>query len=224
MGLASLTQRRLLVSLEIPSRDKAYPWFLQWIALEANRKPGAKGLRLFSNALSVETTYNKHLNGSADVLFSVVPGVGTHFFRYKGAWMQVSAGSRTCIWPLLNHLDLQLKRERQTQMMPGPTDGRPFETLSLTTLARDKHLFPELLDDARQVFAEAEKGAMVVQTAMGISWQRFGPPRSKRALDSVILDDGVAERIESDLKAFMQRSQWYAERGKCQLIKTYLRV
>lgn len=90
MGLASLTQRRLLVSLEIPSRDTAYPWFLQWIAMEANRKAGAKGLRLWSNALSVETTYKKHLNGSADVLFSVVPGVGTHFFRYKGAWMQAS--------------------------------------------------------------------------------------------------------------------------------------
>ncbi|KAG8904782.1 hypothetical protein FRB99_001214 [Tulasnella sp. 403] len=195
--LASLTQRRLLVSLEIPSRDTAYPWFLQWIAMEANRTTGTSrvpALRMFSNALSVETTYKKHLNGSADVLFSVVPGVGTHYFRYRGAWMQ-------------------LKRERQTQMMPGPTDGRPFETLSLTTLARDKHLFPVLLDEARQVFSESEQGATVVHMAMGTTWQRFGPPRTKRDLESVILDNGVAERIQKDLKAFMGRSQWYAERG-----------
>lgn len=60
--------------------------------MESNRKAAAGGppsLRLWSNALSVETSYKKHLNGSADVLFSVVPGVGTHLFRFRGAWMQV---------------------------------------------------------------------------------------------------------------------------------------
>ncbi|KAG8852828.1 hypothetical protein FRB96_008516 [Tulasnella sp. 330] len=91
--LANITQRRLLVSLEIPSRDKAYPWFLQWMAIEANRtveRGGRPLLRLFSNELSVETTYKKHLNGSSDVLFSVVPGVGTHIFKYRGAWMRAS--------------------------------------------------------------------------------------------------------------------------------------
>ncbi|KAG8939653.1 hypothetical protein FRC04_006100 [Tulasnella sp. 424] len=197
LALANLAQRRLVVSLEVPSRDAAYPWFLQWIAMESNRKAAAGGppsLRLWSNALSVETSYKKHLNGSADVLFSVVPGVGTHLFRFRGAWMQ-------------------LKRERQTQMMPGPVDGRPFETLSITTLARDKHLFPVLLEEARQLYSEAEQGAMVVHTAMGTTWQRFGPPRTKRDLHSVILDDGVAERIEKDIKAFMHRSRWYRERG-----------
>lgn len=101
-------------------------------------------------------------------------------------------------------------------MMPGPTDGRPFETLSLTTLARDKHLFPVLLDEARQVFSKAEEGAMVIHTAMGTSWERFGPPRSKRELESVILDDGVSERIEKDIRAFMARSQWYRDRGLSQ--------
>ncbi len=89
MGIISLAQRRMLVSLEIPSRDTAYPWFLQWIAMEANRSSSKKGLKLWSNVLAVETSYKKHLNGSADVLFSVVPGIGTHLFRYKGAWMQV---------------------------------------------------------------------------------------------------------------------------------------
>ena len=93
--LMSLAQRRMLVSLEIPSRDTAYPWFLQWIAMEANRpgRNGVKSLKMISNALSVETTYKKHLNGSADVLFSVVPGVGTHFFRFRGAWMQASVSA-----------------------------------------------------------------------------------------------------------------------------------
>ncbi|KAG9037387.1 hypothetical protein FRB95_005676 [Tulasnella sp. JGI-2019a] len=195
--LASLAQRRLVVSLEIPSRDKSYPWFLQWIAMEANRTAGREGrplLRLFSNELSVETTYKKHLNGSSDVLFSVVPGVGTHIFKYRGAWMR-------------------LTRERKTNMMPGLSDGAPFETLNLTALRRDKPLFPVLLEEARRLYTEAETSGTVIHTAMGTSWERFGPPRRKRDLQSVVLDDGVSERIEADLKAFMGRAKWYAERG-----------
>ena len=35
----------------------------------------------------------------------------------------------------------------------------------------------------------------------------------KRPLSSVVLDGGVAEKIESDVKAFLDRKQWYACRG-----------
>lgn len=33
--VAAQTQRRLLISLEIPSKDKAHPWFLQWMGAQA---------------------------------------------------------------------------------------------------------------------------------------------------------------------------------------------
>lgn len=46
-----------------------------------------RGLK--SHELSVETSYKKHENGSSEALFSLVPGPGTHYFKYKGAWMQV---------------------------------------------------------------------------------------------------------------------------------------
>ena len=35
----------------------------------------------------------------------------------------------------------------------------------------------------------------------------------KRPLSSVVLDSGVTEKIESDVKAFLARKQWYAWRG-----------
>ena len=115
----TLAQRRLLVSLEIPSKDHAYPWFLEWMAhnsasassasalastssstaaAAAARSPGGpRGLLgrltalrgLKSHELAVETSYKKHDNGSSEALFSLVPGPGTHWFRYRGAWMQV---------------------------------------------------------------------------------------------------------------------------------------
>lgn len=43
-----------------------------------------------SHELAVETTYKQHENGSSEALFNLVPGPGTHYFKYKGAWMQVS--------------------------------------------------------------------------------------------------------------------------------------
>ena len=35
----------------------------------------------------------------------------------------------------------------------------------------------------------------------------------RRAIGSVVLDQGVAERIRSDVMEFMGRGKWYFERG-----------
>ena len=34
---ATLAQRHLLVTLEVTSKDKAYPWVLQWLTAQARR-------------------------------------------------------------------------------------------------------------------------------------------------------------------------------------------
>jgi mitochondrial chaperone BCS1 len=85
-------QRRMLVSLEINNKDRAYEWFLAWMAREAATSPGthrsAPWLR--SHQLSVETTIEQRKNGSSSILFKLVAGPGTHWFRYKRAWIHVS--------------------------------------------------------------------------------------------------------------------------------------
>lgn len=43
-----------------------------------------------SHELAVETSYKVHENGSSEAVFNLVPGPGIHYFRYKGAWFQVS--------------------------------------------------------------------------------------------------------------------------------------
>ncbi len=109
--LSTLAHRRLLVTLEIPSKDRSYPWFLEWMAnqsaeaaaaasssstsssrLQAIRSiwNGTTPLQLKSHQLAVETSYKQHENGSSEAMFSLVPGPGTHYFRYKGAWIQVN--------------------------------------------------------------------------------------------------------------------------------------
>lgn len=117
---AALAQRRLLVSLEIASKDRAHPWLLAWLGAQAQaqasnpalRKEGLRALaglsgeqeamvqptRIFSHELAVETSFKARSEEAAgqggdqrgEARFSLVPGPGTHWFRYKGNWMRVS--------------------------------------------------------------------------------------------------------------------------------------
>ncbi|KIK08205.1 hypothetical protein K443DRAFT_672695 [Laccaria amethystina LaAM-08-1] len=197
LGTTAL-RRRLLVSLEINNKDKSYEWFLAWMAHQAGEpSKGNVALRsapwVRSHQLSVETTVEQRKNGSSSAAFKLVAGPGNHYINYKGAWMQV-------------------KRERETRSMQLMS-GVPWETVTLTTLSRDQNLFPQLLSEARELAMRGQEGKLVIHTAWGIEWRPFGQPRQKRPIQSVVLEPGVAQRIESDIKTFLERRQWYADRG-----------
>ncbi|SCV70080.1 BQ2448_1474 [Microbotryum intermedium] len=205
--IGTLAQRRLLVSLEISSKDASYPWFLQWMSQQAakqaslSQKPLRRlcldldGLasRLKSHELAVETKYEQRGDGTSSAEFSLVPGPGTHYFRYQKAWFQV-------------------KRERATNML-DLNSGTPWETVTLTTLSRDRNLFSSLLTEARSLAQSSQLGRTVIHTAWGTEWRPFGRPRMRRALESVVLDKGVKEGIVADVEAFKKRGSWYFQRG-----------
>ncbi|SPC61810.1 related to BCS1 - mitochondrial protein of the AAA family of ATPases [Ustilago sp. UG-2017b] len=248
---ASTAQSRLLISLEIPSKDRAHPWFLHWMAAQARaqsmRQRGLLGkqkkeglveflglrdrsgeqrnlpakeekaddplviassgssvspVRILSHELSVETNYTPHASASTpnaqaaergSARFSLVPGPGTHWFRYRGVWMR-------------------LTRERDGKMVDLST-GAPWETVTLTTLFAYAHLFPQLLDEARQLALASTEGKTVIYTSWGPEWRPFGQPRRTRELGSVVLGKGKKEAIVGDVKRFLSRDRWYAERG-----------
>lgn len=206
---ASFAQRRMLVTLEIPSKDRSYPWFLEWMAHQtpspvpspshsnsgiSSLWKGKSPMSLRSHELAVETTYKQHTNGSSEAVFNLVPGPGTHYFRYRGSWFQV-------------------KRERDAKLMDLHS-GSPWETLTLTTLSSSRHLFAKLLADARRLAEKSTEGKTVVYTAWGVEWRPFGKPRRRREMGSVVLEQGVAERVVDDLRGFLGRGKWYAERGE----------
>lgn len=214
LGTTAL-RRRLLVSLEVNNKDRAYEWFLAWLAHNAKSAPPSSSRRaqswLRSHQLSVETAVEERSNGSSSVLFRLVAGPGTHWFKYDGAWMQVSRANASC--PVISHnLAIKMKRERETRSMQLMSQ-MPWETVTVTTLSRDRHLFSKLLAEARDLALRGQEGKLVIRTAWGIEWKPFGQPRRKRPLHSVVLDAGVSEKIERDVKAFLHRRQWYADRG-----------
>lgn len=176
--------RQLLVDLEIPSKDKLYLWFLEWMSQYKQRS---------SRHLSVETNYVQHDNGAVSTRFSLVPGPGKHLIKYKNAYMLVN-------------------RERSGRLL-DMTNGTPFETVTLTTLYSDRHLFLDLLAEAKQMALKAQEGKTVLYTSWGPEWRPFGNPRRKRMLGSVILDEGISELILKDVKDFLQSGEWYHKRG-----------
>ena len=91
-------RRRLLVSFEINNKDRAYKWFLAWLAHQsaaaASRVPEGRfslwpAAWARSHQISVETVYEQRKNGSSSVLFKLVAAPGSHWVKYRGAWMQV---------------------------------------------------------------------------------------------------------------------------------------
>ncbi|KTW28504.1 hypothetical protein T552_01763 [Pneumocystis carinii B80] len=180
-----LAKRYFTVSLEISSKDKSYLWVLHWISSQKLTKR--------MHQYSVETMYKQHDNGSSSTTFSLIPGHGKHFFKYKDAW-------------------IQFYRERDGKMIDLST-GSPWETITLTTLFEDRKIFTELLEDAQNLAMKIQQGKTVIYTSWGSEWRPFGQPRRRRILESVILDKDVKEQIINDIKDFLNSGDWYLQRG-----------
>ncbi|KAJ2878936.1 Complex III assembly protein translocase and chaperone, partial [Coemansia asiatica] len=204
---ADLMKRQLLVSIEIPSHDKSYQWVLGWLsrrgadairAVDSGNKDITWVRRRIAGAVlprhvAVQTSYKQHDNGSVSTAFTMVPGQGKHIFFYQGIFIQVD-------------------RQRNAKMIDIQS-AAPFETVTLTTLSRDRAVFTDILQEAREYALSQNEGRTVLYTSFGPEWRPFGLPRKRRLLDSVILDQGVSAGIVEDVKDFISNGKWYDERG-----------
>ncbi|PFH36477.1 putative BCS1 family isoform 9 [Besnoitia besnoiti] len=179
----AVARRQLLTSLEIPVRDPAYPWVMQWLV--------ARGC--LAHHLGVSTEYCKDNAGNVQAVFNFIPSPGRHVMRYK-------------------HAFLVIERTRSGETMDFQT-GTPWETLTLQTLALQRHVIHEILEEARRIALEKEEGKTVVFRSVASEWRRYGEPKTVRPFDSVILADGVAEHVFEDVQSFLKASDWYLARG-----------
>ncbi|TAQ86032.1 hypothetical protein B7494_g5642 [Chlorociboria aeruginascens] len=102
---------------------------------------------------------------------------------------------------------------REKQRSANHNTGVPHEIVTFTTLYRDRHIFEDIFSEAHGLAMSAQEGKTIMYTSRGIEWEQFGEARRKRPLESVILDQGIKERIVNDVKDFLQRQKWYVDRG-----------
>lgn len=183
-GFLVFFRRNYMITLEVPCRDKSYQWLLHWIT-----EKGAKN----TQHLSVETSFVQRETGHVVTEYSFIPSVGTHLMSYNGNWIRV-------------------ERTRQNQTMDIQM-GVPFETVELTALGRNRNLYFNILEDAREMALKHTEGKTLIYSAMGSEWRQFGQPRKRRPLASVVLDTGITDNILSDCREFIQNPKWYSDRG-----------
>lgn len=156
---------------------------LQWLASQGRR----------TQHLSVDTVVSSRGGAHAQMKFDFVPGPGQHFLRYKGTYLSV-------------------QRIREQSMM-DLNSGKPWEKILFLSVGSDTSVFESILSEAYESASRQEEGKLVVYTNWGSEWRVFGQPRRRRPLHSVILDEGVSQRIHDDVLAWQSASAWYLERG-----------
>jgi chaperone BCS1 len=204
----------MLIDVEITLKDEAYPWLLQWMA--ANQRAQLTGIsirdgmssigkeekgviaslvRKFTpglHHLQIQTAKVNRPDGSAHTHFSLVPGPGRHILRYRNAFIAVN---------------------RQREKTMDLSTGTPFETVTLTTLYAYRHIFEQLFTEAHQLAQRMREGKTIMYNSWGTEWKPFGDPKRKRPIDSVVLEEGVKEKILADIQAFLTARTWYLDRG-----------
>lgn len=142
--------------------------------------------------VSIQTQQVNLPNGTSHANFLLVAGPGKHILRYRNAFIQV-------------------RREREKMM--DITTGKPFETVTLTTLYSHRAIFESLFAEAYMLAQQAQEGKTLIYRSWGTEWKQFGQPKSKRALESVVLAIGIKERIVADVNAFLGARKWYLDMG-----------
>ena len=111
--------------------------------------------------------------------------------------------------------DTDCTREKQTTLHPNPRRRyiRGSEVICeyfLTSFCTSTQ--------ARKMALQKMEGKTIMYTAMGSEWRQFGYPRKRRPIDSVILDQGTAESILTDVREFISNPQWYMDRGRYHIL------
>ena len=203
---SELIRRRMLVDLEITRHDESYNWVLNWMTAQYQTQLAPIGRRRDVGTieylvrrltpglhhLQIKTATSKTASGSEQTAFSLVPGHGKHFLRYRNAFLAVS-------------------RERVGKSFD--VHGQPFETIQLTTLYYYRHIFEDIFREAHEMALQSTEGKTVIYTSRNMGWEQSGEPRRRRPFESVVLEEGLSNKILEDVQEFLRARTWYLDRG-----------
>ncbi len=127
-------------------------------------------------------------SGKVSTRFDFRPSVGVHLVSYGGTWFRVE----------------RTREQRLTE---------PWETVQLTAFGNKRDVVVRMLDEAREMVMAHYQGKTVMYTVIGTDWRPFGHPRSRRPLESVVLDGTLAGDILEDVRSFTTSAAWYRRRG-----------
>lgn len=152
------------------------------------------------NYFKLQDKQNSHSLSSSKKPITVGPPFNhLHRFQYKGAW-------------------ITLERTQQPQIS---CELYPYEKIKFSAKRCNRALIYNFLETALKSSNATNNKENSVQlytpkdskcTCCVESWEKMGEPRSGRPLTSVILGDGLKEKLVQDFSDFLNSRQWYENR------------
>lgn len=177
-------QRALVVTAVVDSRDDTFQAVVAWL----NDHRIGRASRWFSvvQAPAALADDDPAGEGLPTLLYSPAPGF--HLFWHAGRPM----------W---------LQREIAMNL-------HVVETLRVGMLWGSRRRMEALFEGALRHAVDRRAHRLVLYTVdrYGDDW-RLADTKPRRSLASVVLDEGVAERLRDDIHHFFQRRDWYAQMG-----------
>ena len=181
-------KRQSMIVIDIPDRDTSFTWVNLWLSEHSYSKN-------WSRLLTIRTERNSERFSKPKIIFSPAPG--NHWLWYRGRLVILS-------------------RERQ-QLGGGDSmssNRDPFrEYFTIRILGRDRSIVRELINDAYKLSHPHTVGKLKIHRSKHYGDWVVGAWVPERALDSVILPEGLSEQLVQDIQTFKDSEDWYTKRG-----------
>ncbi|MFO1219992.1 MAG: AAA family ATPase [Burkholderiaceae bacterium] len=182
--LWSQAKRAVVVTATLDSRNDLFAAFLAWLN---DQRFGQKS-RWFTVVQAPAAIAEDEAQADDIPQLHYSPAPGFHLFWYRGRlmWMQRDIA-----------MNLQV-----------------VETIRLGALFASRRLMEELLEGVLRHAGARRANRLTLYTVdrWGDEW-RQADSKPRRALDSVVLDEGVAKLLHDDIHEFFSRREWYAQMG-----------
>jgi mitochondrial chaperone BCS1 len=177
-------KRAVVVSATLDSRNDLFPAFIAWL----NDQRFGQRSRWFTVVQAPAALAQEGPEGEDLPRLQYSPAPGFHLFWYQGhlMWMQ-----------------------REIAM-----NLHVVETIRLGALFAPRRAMEALLESVARHASEQRAHRLTLYTVdrFGDEW-RLADSKPRRSLDSVVLEEGVAQRLRDDIHGFFNRRQWYAQMG-----------
>jgi len=189
--------KKFVATVVISQHEPHYPWMRLWLGKEARLEENGGRVSLASVP---QSELDGRRGGQLD----------TH--KPPEMHMQCAKGERYTIINKGRRLWIQLTEVKD--------EGENLE-ISLLNLTGDAYEFvKELVMEARDLYLERMKKRTRIMITSGNEfgsmaggWDNLGS-RPSRPISTVIIEDGIAEKLLSDVQEFIGSAEWYAERGQ----------
>jgi mitochondrial chaperone BCS1 len=182
-ALWAQVKRGIIVTATLDSRNDLFPAFVAWL----NDQRFGRRSRWFTVVQAPAAVAENDAGDDAPPL-QYSPAPGFHLFLYRGRlmWMQREIA-----------MNLQV-----------------VETVHLSALFTSRRTMEELLESVARHAGEQRAHRLTLYTVdrWGEDW-RMADSKPRRSLDSVVLDEGVAQHLHDDIHEFFSRREWYAQMG-----------